>query len=874
MTSQELKSMANPEHLEMLEQGVSKWNYWRRERRREHSDIEPDFSGADLSGSNLSGADLEGADLSEANLNGAILLGTRLVGANLFRAHLNGAHISGANIREASFGEAKVGRTIFADIDLSSAEGLDAVEHLAPSSIGLDTLCRSEGMIPEAFLRGCGVPEPYITFHKSLVDNTFNRIAPLPFIEPHSSLFITYSHEDRPFARRLHDLLQARGIRCWLDEKPALPDGDIYEQVDRKMYLWDNKEIFPQKDQKIQNWKIRLYDKVLLCASKHSLTSWWADSEIETASVKEWILTRKAAPIKTALLVLNLDGFLQGEDWRSDKKEQVLPRLVADFTGWENDKAKFVENFERVVRALHYGDGINNQKPLHCGGGIKEMKDMMAARAGFMMFHNRISQLALMTDTLNVQAILISEYGIHLSEDEIRTRQKHGPKGFNFGVIDLWGTRQPQEALAWAASIWWPNMVGADFLQLLLNAARKTLPNLNREMLDGMLPEGPGKAKVLDLAEAATDPYSLANRILAETDPAERATRLKALAQGWPDPEAATEWARQHLSGQDKMAFYSQVGYNLAHQNPQAALQALAELKGTDAYAPTFGAMMGGLVQVGGQGQQVAELIANSELNARERARLISDLSRRWVRENADAAIAWVKTLSAPEDIRAAIPLLVSQLDSDRVTRAVEAYLNSPDPVMELALIEAAAPPGLGFDPRKSRMILDPLMSKDAGLKLRSSKLRIFTDRNDKQSDLRDRIARRAYEIYEERGRSDGEDINDWLKAETEVKSSMMAGKRGVRIIEGRGVNKEEILWKSVTLTAKRQAEVGAPADAMEWLGTLTFASQRDYAKAASTVLMVWNLKSPTEAAEWLQTSTLDTAIKSALRKNIQSSHT
>jgi hypothetical protein len=188
---------------------------------------------------------------------------------------------------------------------------------------------------------------------------------------------------------------------------------------------------------------------------------------------------------------------------------------------------------------------------------------------------------------------------------------------------------------------------------------------------------------------------------------------------------------------------------------------------------------------------------------------------------------------------------------------------------MELALIEAAAPPGLGSNPRKSRMILDPLINNDPGLKLQSSKLRIFAYGNDRQSDLRDLIARRAYEIYEERGRCDGEDMNDWLKAEAEVKSSIMAEKRRIRIIEGRGANKPEILWKSVTQTAKRQAEVGSPAEAMEWLGTLPFASQRDYAMAASTVLKVWNLKSPTEAAEWLQNSTLDPALKSDLQKNV-----
>jgi predicted RNA-binding Zn ribbon-like protein len=46
------------------------------------------------------------------------------------------------------------------------------------------------------------------------------------------------------------------------------------------------------------------------------------------------------------------------------------------------------------------------------------------------------------------------------------------------------------------------------------------------------------------------------------------------------------------------------------------------------------------------------------------------------------------------------------------------------------------------------------------------------------QIDLRELIARRAYEIYEERGRCDGDDLNDWLRAEAEVKSALRPEKR------------------------------------------------------------------------------------------------
>jgi len=56
----------------------------------------------------------------------------------------------------------------------------------------------------------------------------------------------------------------------------------------------------------------------------------------------------------------------------------------------------------------------------------------------------------------------------------------------------------------------------------------------------------------------------------------------------------------------------------------------------------------------------------------------------------------------------------------------------------------------------------------------------------------------------------------------------------------------------------------------MEWLGTLPFASQSDYAKAIADVLTVWKLKSETEAAGWVQNSTLNPTLKSDLQKAVQ----
>jgi len=56
---------------------------------------------------------------------------------------------AGADFTRASFGD-----TLFNDVDLSEAKGLETAEHLPASRIGIDTIVRSQGKIPEVFLFG------------------------------------------------------------------------------------------------------------------------------------------------------------------------------------------------------------------------------------------------------------------------------------------------------------------------------------------------------------------------------------------------------------------------------------------------------------------------------------------------------------------------------------------------------------------------------------------------------------------------------------------------------------------------------------------------------------------------------------------------
>jgi uncharacterized protein YjbI with pentapeptide repeats len=289
--------MANPEHLEILKQGVEKWNQWRKENRGVEpdlfrviflrKDISGDFAGRrnlcgiDFSFSNLREADLENADLKDANLICADLSKANLVGANLTGANLVDTDFSYAKLDRADFTETAMGSTIFAATDLSQVLGLETVTPYEPSPVGIDTLYLSEGKIPESFLRDCGVPEHFITFIPSLVGSTE------PF--QYHSCFISYSTKDEEFARRLHSRLRDANVRVWFAPENIKGGVKLYDQIERA---------------------IQLHDRLLIVLSENSLQSEWVMTEIRKArEVEKKESRRKLFPIRLA-------DFEQIRKWR------------------------------------------------------------------------------------------------------------------------------------------------------------------------------------------------------------------------------------------------------------------------------------------------------------------------------------------------------------------------------------------------------------------------------------------------------------------------------------------------------------------------------------------------------------------------------
>lgn len=192
--------MANHEHLDILMQGVEAWNQW----RKKYLNIQPNFGGANLLFFNLVEADLRHANLNLVNLSWA-----RLSGANL--------------------SQAVVESTTFGNVDLSQVKGLETVRNDGPSLIGIDTIYRSQGRIPEVFLRGAGVPNSMIEYMHSLINK------PIEYY----SRFISFSKEDQSFADRIYADLQINNVRCWFAPEDMRIGDKIRPRIDESIRLYD-----------------------------------------------------------------------------------------------------------------------------------------------------------------------------------------------------------------------------------------------------------------------------------------------------------------------------------------------------------------------------------------------------------------------------------------------------------------------------------------------------------------------------------------------------------------------------------------------------------------------------------------------------------
>jgi uncharacterized protein YjbI with pentapeptide repeats len=261
------------------------------------------ISRANISSSELKRANLYGADLSGADLSNSILKGANLIGANL----------TGANLEGADLTDAIIGATLFGNVDLSNVTGLESLLHLGPSTVGIDTIYKSQGKVPVMFLRNAGVPRHLIDYIELFVDQN----------KKYYSCFISYSKKNEEFAHKLYEDLQAHGVRCWL----------ATEKLMRR-----------DRNHSVISSAVNLHEKLIMILSEDSIDNVRIENEYNYAIEKE---------MKTGKLVLapiSLDDAVKyaEQPWAIKMRRS---RYMADFSMWQ-DSDTYQEALSDLLEVL------------------------------------------------------------------------------------------------------------------------------------------------------------------------------------------------------------------------------------------------------------------------------------------------------------------------------------------------------------------------------------------------------------------------------------------------------------------------------------------------------------------------------------------
>lgn len=316
--------MPNSTHLAQIKRGAEAWNQW----RENNPDVAPDLKAAFLRKARLEGVNFSNSLLFETNLRralcgranfrGAHLGGADLSGADLRRAlfrkaNLRGANLSRCDLRGTDFSGAVLGLTVFGNVDLRETKGLAKVVHASPSTLGIDSLYRSGGNIPEEFMRGCGLPERMVELAQSLVNKP----------PKYYSAFISYAQPDESFAKLLYEHLQQNGVRVWFAPEDLKIGETIEESIEQA---------------------IQVYDKLLLILSEHSIGRAWVRHEFARAVNKE------KRDKRIVLYPLRIDDavFDTTEQWAYDLRK----RHISDFRNWTNPLI-YQNSINRLLRDLN-----------------------------------------------------------------------------------------------------------------------------------------------------------------------------------------------------------------------------------------------------------------------------------------------------------------------------------------------------------------------------------------------------------------------------------------------------------------------------------------------------------------------------------------
>jgi len=394
-------TMANPEHLAILKQGVAAWEEWIDDKPQ----FVADLKGADLSALDLSGIDLRRANLSHANLTKANLSGAQLNQTNLSNSRLAGARLTRADLNEADLGGAQLsqvtqdGSVPEAGQDTVDADGAKLIDaNLAGASLVKINLANSD--LRQANLSGADLRHANLTFADlrrsdltwaKLAHATFfvagmgwTKLGSLDLSEVRGLNTVTHYGPsslgiDTLFASkgRISDsflrgvgapevfISYARSLvsepikfySCFISYSTR--DQDFADRLHsdlqaRTIRCWfaphdmkGGRKLHEQIDE-----AIRMYDRLLLILSDASMDSEWVKTEIANARLRE--IREK----RHMLFPISLVSFEQIRDWKAfdadtgkDSAREIREYYIPDFSHWK-DHDSYQKAFERLLRDL------------------------------------------------------------------------------------------------------------------------------------------------------------------------------------------------------------------------------------------------------------------------------------------------------------------------------------------------------------------------------------------------------------------------------------------------------------------------------------------------------------------------------------------
>jgi hypothetical protein len=135
------------------------------------------------------------------------------------------------------------------------------------------------------------------------------------------SCFISYSHKDEEFCKRLHSRMRDEKLRVWYAPEDMKSGRKIHEQIDAA---------------------IRVHDKLLLVLSEHSMASEWVKTEVRRAR------NEKSAKAGRVLFPIRLVPFETIRDWEAFDADtgkdmavevRLLEYFIPDFSNWKDHDA-------------------------------------------------------------------------------------------------------------------------------------------------------------------------------------------------------------------------------------------------------------------------------------------------------------------------------------------------------------------------------------------------------------------------------------------------------------------------------------------------------------------------------------------------------